>query len=425
MAQTAVPYPYPNYNSDLLAKEIVNGTYYASIKMLLKNSKTGEDRYVNVPDSPDIIEKMESGQQVKEVVEQNVSNTPIYNRDKMLEDAILPKYVNNEEDLPIIVSYAQTPQSLSYAGNQQGTLYPVARFDDGNKKFFVGVETTDTKNTDTESDDIRTFFKFKGTNKTAMFTVDMSKIYVSWLYSVGGRNFFSSGTSIYEYTETGYTKLVDIENSTVKLPFILMDGNNFYAVVYHNSKLFAINVDTGKKISTDLSSMANDKYEVSAFSANIFYAHSFLAEVKDGKISIKEKYKDWEHSNIKVRFEYLDNNLVTKYNIRHGHPKYVKSKRPSSRQEEFLGLKEGYISIENGVLFYTPDYKSYVSSGISVKNNAKIAICSDYIYLYEANRLVIVSVNKWSTKIPSSRYAELYAKNKMLDNQNPIPRIGD
>lgn len=425
MAQEITPYPFPNYDSDLIAKEIVNGTYMASIKMMIKNSQTGDERYVFVPDSVPLVEDSKKGARETNNSVEYISDTPIYNRDKILEDAVLPKYTDIDDDLAIIVSYAQCPQKLEYLGEQAGVLNQVARFHSGNEKFFVGIETTDDKETINQGDDIVTFYRFKGMEKTAMFTVDLNEIYVSWLYSVGDRNFFSSGASIYEYSSTGYTKLIDLGDAIVNLPFILMDGDSFYAVTFFDGNLIATDIDTGYKIQVDTDFSISSKYQVSAYGKNIFYTDNFLAKVEDGSIVIKDNYKKWEHSNVKVRFEYLDDNLATKFNIGHGHPIFTKSKRPSSREETLLGLKEGYISIENNVLFYTKDYKNYLTTDISIKNNAKIAIFDDYIYLYETNKLVIVKVDGWSTKIPSDKYAELFAKNKMLNSQISIPRIGD
>jgi len=441
MAQEKIPYPYPNYDDDLLAKEIINGTYYASIQMMIKNTQTGAERYISVPDS--ITDKMERGGRVDSVTATDIDpETTIYDRDKMLEDAVLPKYVDINDDLPIIVSYAQCPQKLTYVSTLNLECMSISRYDDGINKFLVAFEKTyDGSSSEDAVEDVYTLWKIVGSQKIELFHIvhsvrnddgwiDSSKTKFTplWLYSTHGRNFmYGDDNKLYEYGTSGYTELLPLNSIMEKI--IVVDDGRYYAVSHLGNELTLYDIDAKREttITTKYAGTGvGDHHWVSAYDSNMFFSeYSNVMQIKDGMLTEIVDYKPWEKSNIKMRFEYLFNNLVTDFNMKNGHPKIQNASRSSDRLEKLVGIQEGYISIFNNEIHYSPDYKNSINSKIPASSVSEIVITEDYIYFYDAGRLVIVAVDGWSTKILREEYAEFFAKNKMLDSQNKKARIGD
>lgn len=427
MAQEKVPYPYPNYNDDLLAKEIINGTYYASIQMMIKNSQTGDERYVFVPDSPEVIDDAihSKGHKPKRI-ESYDQNMSVYDRDKMLEDAVLPKYVDVDEKEPIIVSKAMTPTDISYVGELNIRYRHITRFKNNNTSFFVGVQKTSDGTSSLNLDgDVYTFFRHDGTARTKMFDVGdgTEPMSIDWIYSIGNRNFFSSFNKLYEYNESGFYHLPNASTRGA-LNIIVRDGNNYYTILTVPSQI-AKNIDSGGEI---LSSGAyyitsGVEHRVSAYKENYFFSSAYTYFVKDGVFGKYEKISGLYRNTHKVRFDYHRDRFPTDYNLRKGVHDAPKTYRPTG-ETKIIGLKEGYVAIGlDDFIYFTKNYKDFIKTGIKSKRGASIVITKDFIYFYYSNSLVVVSPDGWAYEPPDGRYYELFARNGMTNNRGIY--IGD
>ena len=435
MAQEKIPYPYPNYDTDLMAKEIINGTYMASIKMMIRNSQTGEERYVFVPDSP-IIEDMQVAKEIKEIKVEGIdSNITIYDRNKSLEDAVLPVYVDIPDKEPLIVSRAMCPQGLTYVTTTDDTYgFLIARFDDGTDDFFVGVDKTDDGSSSTNTDgDIYTFFKHVGATKTKMFDVNVDDIGTPhWLYATHKRNFFYAGGKLYEYNESGFSVAFTSELAKTKPIDNIMaaEGDNIYLLSFHDM-LRAENIITGEilELDTQQSISSNSIYYISAYSEAYFGGNSSWFYIKNGILHDNLKPKKYHKATMKVRFDYHNENKPANYNFSKGVDDAPRTRRPSSSSflllDEYIGIKEGYVAVSAKTIYFTKDYKKYINSGISADSASSIIITKNYMYFYRSGKFVIVSVDGWSYKLPDGRYAELFLKNKLADRFYDMPYIGD
>ena len=100
-----------------------------------------------------------------------------------------------------------------------------------------------------------------------------------------------------------------------------------------------------------------------------------------------------------------------------------------------LGIKEGYVVIQNGTstvigdggtsntLHYTRNYNQYIDTGIIVDTDW-LAITEDYIYVSGRGSIISVAVDGWAYEAPDGRYVRLFAE-KGLTNNYEYPIIGD
>ncbi len=440
--QINIPYPYPNYGNDLLAKEIVNGTYMASINMMIRNSKTGEERYVYVPDSPDVIEDLKTGNKPDATNINAIDDNPIvYDRNKSLEDAVLPIKKDIGDPIPLIVSTAMCPQDISYIGSidiptvsYSTYMKTVSRYDDGINKFLVTFEKTDDGSSSTNTTgDIYTFYKYIGTSKTKLFDVNVDDNGTpKFIYSIGKRNFFYSGNSVYEYSKDGLLKLLDVTINEL-VPFMLMDNGRIYIVGMHGS-IHLQDVDNGNVITSDFSASRNTTgNRSSAYDLNYFTTSDAVYYVKNGVI-YKKNSKDYFGATAKIRFDFLQSALTSKlfhYNEQHNIHKYPFARVPEYAVEYLGDSKEAFFTVSRSKeIFYTKDYVNYRSTGVSADGipllfNAHFLIANfeNYIYIIGKNKMEIFKINKWDYQIPRSDLGELFAKHDMINRG--INNIGD
>ncbi len=436
--EISIPYPHPAYDDNLLAKEIINGTYIASINMMIKNSQTGEERYVYVPDSPDIIKDMERGNEPDATDVNNVSDDPIvYDRNKSLEDAVLPVKVELGREKPMIVSTAMCPQNVEFIGtvdvsNEISTYRKnVSRYDDGINKFLVIFEKTDDgSSSENTSGDVYAFYKFSGVDKVKLFDVNVDDFGTPlFVYSINKRNFFYAGNKIYEYSEDGFTKILQVGIYEV-VPFMISDGDNVYIVGMHGT-ISLQDVDNGNIATSDFSaSSASRGNKKSAYDDAYFMTNSNTYYVDRGEIK-EIQGLDYFASDAKIRFDYIRDGKVLHYNEKHNLHDYPKASTPASKICYLGDAKEAYFSIgPSGEIYYSKNYISYKSTDIIQKGTSflynysyAIANFSDYVYTMSKTKLNVFKINKWGYPIPRSDLGELFAKHNMIDRGYPV--IGD
>ena len=444
--QIKIPYPHPNYDDDLLAKEIINGTYMASINMMIRNSQTGEERYVHVPDSPDIIKEMERGNEPDATNVNSVSDDPaVYDRNKMLEDAALPVYKDVENEEPIIISTAMTPKKIEYFGRVDvvigGTSIDddslwASRYDDGINSFLVIAEIIDDRGTGGSDDDnIVGFYKIVGLDKIKLFEFDEKEYgMMRSIYSIGKRNFIISSDSysdimtVFEYNEDGFIEIREVQGAFSEN--LLRDKNNIYLLSIikddnDNTHIKIVNIDTGEIIISDftidydirrkpIESVLNNEFEFSQSGA--YY-------IKDGKIYDKgEKYTPFA----KTRFDYIRfYGFPMNVNEKRGNYRYPKANHSYKAACRYLGdVKEAYFSAIGDSLYWSRDYVNVKK--IDIPNPTKhdsIAITKDYIYVLTYNLIDVFKVNEWGYVIPRNDMGELFAKHGMVDRGEAV--IGD
>ncbi len=250
---------------------------------------------------------------------------------------------------------------------------------------------------------------------------------IRWLYSIGYRNFFYTDDKIlYEYTKSGFTKVLDVTIGNLE-NIMVMDGDDIYLISFGSNEVKAQNIISGNIITLDSEqSTSNGSYNyVSAFNTAYFGVSPSWFYIKNGKIYDNLNPKDLHKATMKVRFDYHRTNYPTKYNLRRGIANAPKTRTPSN-SNEFLGVKEGYVIVgTDGIIYYTPNYKNYISTGISAIKESKIVITRPYIYFYRSGDLIVVSVDDWSFKVPDGRYAELFNRNKLNDKFYETVYIGD
>jgi len=441
--QVSIPYPYPNYDDDLIAKEIVNGTYMASINMMIQNSKTGEDRYTHRQVMPDILETIIDGKEPKATDVNSIDDNPIiYNRDKILEDAVLPIKKDVGRDIPMIVSTAMCPQDLNFIDTiEQKVLYStyqnsVSRYDDGINKFLVLFEkTNDGESTQNNDGDIYTFYKILGTEKTKIFDVKADDYGVPlFVYSIGKRNFFySDDNNLYEYSKDGFLKLLDVGIYEL-VPFLVIENNNIYIVGYHGN-IYLQNVDNGEIISSDYNVSRNSTDNMSsAYGFNYFRDNRNTFYVENGEIK-KLNGVSFYGASAKMRFDYLyqTRSLVhfTYFNEKNNHFDYPFSK-PPAYGILFLGdVKEAYVTVgKDGYIYFTKDYVTYKSTGIKASGKSFlyntsffIAIFEKYIYIIGMDKIDVLRVSNWAYNIPRSDLGEEFAKHDLVNRGFNV--IGD
>lgn len=428
MAQEKIPYPFPSYGSDLIAKEIVNGTYVASINMMIKNSKTGEERYVYVPSSPDVIEKMQSGEQITEVREESLDTEySHYDKNKSLEDAVLPVYVDADNKEPTIISRAMCPTGLTYVDElKESSPTPyTARYDDGTEKFLVIAKNYDKSSA---------IYKIDGMEKTELVSIpkekDTNSAIISWLCSVGGRNFFSDGISVHEYSGGGYQKVFTsslVSEKGVARQRIVRDKDDFYLVFTFADSIFLENIDTGEVLSIIANSNIGEPLvQNSAYGDNCFtLRNGTTIMVKDGVLT--EVKKGWHKSMLKYRYDYD----LSKINLRkYGVPHYPKAKPPIGIHSgtDYIGIKEGYVFArlnggETHRIYYTTDYINYIDTEVEAFVDW-IVITEKFIY-FGGSSITVMSVDGWTYKAPDGRYSEQFLRNGLSNNKFEKPYIGD
>ncbi len=437
--QISIPYPYPNYDDDLLAKELINGTYMASISMMIQNSQTGEERYVNVPDSPDIIKKLETSNEPDATNVNAIDDNPIvYDRNKSLEDAVLPIKIDVGQEKPLIVSEAMCPQDIEYLGDtelQRGLYRNVSRYDDGINKFLVVFEKTDDGSSSQNTDgDIYTFYKFVGLEKTKLFDVSVDDYGTPYfVYSIGKRNFFKAGEKIYEYSDAGFTELLTVSIGEV-VDFMIMDNDRIY-IVGMNAKASLQDVDSGNVIESDFrASRLEAGNRATAYAYNYFVAGLDTYYVENGVIKKINGDASLFNASAKVRFDYLDSNARSSFihfNEKHNIHNYPIASIPSYGTEYLEDSKEAFFSISYGSkIYYTKDYINYKDTGIEAVGHKisgyiyyRIANFEDFIYIISADTIQAFKINKWGYQIPRSDLGELFAKHDMINRG--INKIGD
>lgn len=426
MAQEIVPYPFPNYDEDLIAKEIVNGSYMASIKMLIRNSQTGAERYVYVPDTPKVIrdaeKALDNGNPRPERYDQNMS---IYDRDKMLEDAVLPKMVDVGEKLPEFVSKSMCPQGVELIATQANSYLAVTTMGRGDNTVFVGIEKTDDGDSAVNTNnDVYTFFRHNGDTKTKMFDFEeeTTNEYVRWAYSTGGRSFFAGAIKMYEFTEFGYTILNNSKSTNAK--FVIRDGDDYYTIV-SGAVTKAVNIDTGEELPLDSGeSISTSSVFTVSVKGDSFATASNYYYIKDGEFKKGTSKNRRFFADKKVRFDYHDGNYPTGYNLKNGVPNHPKARAPSSSVEH-IGLRDIFVTVgDDDNIYYTKDYQIFEDTGIKSSRNAKIVITKDFFYFQSTNKTVILKPTEWAyERPPRAEYAELYAKEKMLNSQHEEPYL--
>jgi len=438
--QINIPYPHPNYDNDLINKEIINGTYMAAISMQIRNSRTGEERYVYVPDSPDIIQKSEEGKEPDGTDVNSISDEPIiYDRNKSLEDAVLPVKVDVGQEKPMIVSTAMCPQDITYLGNIDisTSIYKnVSRYDDGINKFLVIYEKTNDGSSSQNTDgDIYTFYKYVGTDKTKLFDVSVDDYGTpTFIYSIGKRNFFfSTDGNLYEYSDAGFAKRITISIYEV-VPFMVMDGNKIYVVGMHGT-IHLQNVDNGDIITSNFSSSSSIAGSRStAYGYNYFVTNLNAYYVEDGEIKQIKGDNSFYSASAKIRFDYLDSyarSSLMHFNEKHNIYKYPFAHIPSYGTNYLEDSKEAFFSVDyNDRIFYTKDYVNYKDTGIIATGHHYsgdiyhyIANFENYVYIINYNKMDVFQINKWGYQIPRSDLGELFAKDGLINRGINI--IGD
>lgn len=430
MAQEIVPYPFPNYDEDLIAKEIVNGSYMASINMLIRNSQTGEERYVHVPNSPKVISDAEktlpNGNPRPERYDQNMS---IYDRDKILEDAVLPKYVDIGENLPEFVSRSMCPQGLEFIAQKDESYFKVGSFFQNGEYYFLSVEKTDDGQSSTNFiDDVYTFYLYNGDTKTKMFDFKESdnNTVPLFVYSIDGRNFMVAIGKVYEIFDSGFSLISDIKISGIH-SFVAKEKGDFFLVANNGATAKTQNIFTGEVKESQVTQYASsgNSLKLSAYKSNFYHADSLHFYIEDGYVRDNLTPAKYHRATRKVRFDYHDEIYPTKYNLKNGVPNHPKSRSPSG-ELTFLGNKNGVVAVgTDGNIYYTNNFQDYIDTGIYIgANDAKVVVSESYIYFNRYGKLIVMKPTSWAyERPPRGDYAEMYAKEFMLDHQHDEPYL--
>lgn len=430
--QISIPYPNPNYDDDLLAKEIINGTYIASINMMIRNSKTGEERYVHVPDSPNIIDGAENGR-LEDYTVNNLSDEPIiYDRNKSLEDAVLPVKVDVGDEIPKIVSTAMCPQDVEYIGNIEAQPFVIknySRYDDGINKFLVIYEKTDDGSSPLNFDgDIYTFYKIEGTAKTKLFDFSVDDYgRPTFIYSIGKRNFILAGGKVYEYSKDGFVERLTVSIYTL-LPFMVRDGDKIYIVGIHGN-IQLQNVDDGSIIDSGFHSDGfSNLTRASAYADNFFVEGVNTFYIEDGVLNKIKGHMSFFASTAKLRFDYLVEHYFAKYNESFNIYTYPRARLYSYYVTYLEDSKEAFFTVgQDKKIYYTKDYVNYKYTGVNTSETYfteyKIANFEDYVYIIGRKKIDVFKINRWGYVIPRSDLGEEFAKKGMINRGFNV--IGD
>lgn len=411
-SEVAVPYPNPQSSgSELMAKEMINGTFVAAIDMYIKNVKTGMERYVHVPDSK-VVDTMEGGEIVKNPTAEDIdSNTTIYNRDKMLEDAVLPKKVPVGKPLAQIISKAMCPQTVTKVGevNLGSSNYGVTHTSNGERLAIIKLESDNNTPTDS-SDDTYGLYILDGITlaKKYDFGKGISPHYLSY---VNGRSFFVDGNKIYEYGENGYSNISQFSGVN-PTKYAVCDNGNYYIL---GNKGYdtpaAINVDTGEVLLGDFTSKivgVNDDY----FSQSVDKRCMNKFCVKDGSVV---EAKRIDKATSKTRFDY-NYDLAYPYRYNESMGVYEYPIHNIGGTSEYLGsIKETYFFEYRGNLYYSKDLIRTVKEPLdSVVGFGDILLTREYFYYVKGNIAKVFEPSNWKIIVPRPEYGQEFAKEDML-----------
>lgn len=411
--EVGVPYPNPQSSGDeLMAKEIVNGTYIAAIDMYIKNVKTGMVRYVHVPDSK-VVDTMEGGGIVKNPTAEDIdSGTVIYNRDKMLEDAVLPKKVSTGKPLAQIVSKAMCPQSVEYVGEVQAS----------NNFFVINTSNGERLGYSIKEDNGNYgIYIVDGTSSEKKYELE-SGLYPYRVGYVNGRTVFAYSGSFYELREDGYSKLADYDTSYKFERYLVYDDGNYYLLGnVKTTTPIAVNVDTGDIIVGDFS--------LRIVNANINTTYHSIKDncitrlcVKDGALAIPTKF---DKITSKARFDYnYDLTHPFRYNEANGVYEYPVHSVVT--EAEYIGsIKEMYFMQNNGKLYYSKDLIKPVKAPVyeQVPSIAKILLTREYFYHISYGTVRVFEPSDWKVVVPRPEYGQEFAKEGML--RSDYNYIGD
>ncbi len=435
MAQeVSIPYPHPRYDEDLIAKEIVNGTYLASIQMMIKNTKTGEERYVAVPDSPDIIDDAQASRELnaKDAREFD-KEVETYDIDKIKELSVLPAKRKAGSTPPQIISGAMCPQGLDYVGETDLVFSYNSVGSHG--LGFIDDSIISYKKTKDNGDPYEikgnefTFYSTYGTQTEALFTLKSDDY--GYIHSI-----FSYGNELY------YTALLDSDSKVhllklnlstlAKTDLLVMDNDYARFLVEYNGELFipcedndgvyVLNIHTGKKFHSGYKSNVNG-YAFTAFARNVFHYDLAAFEIDDtGLHKIDGCIKKATGVS---RFDYILSytapnrcNYNDRYGITHEYPRIE-----NVTFFNYLGdVKEGYVAIsKNDTLAYSKDFIHFTDTGVKVdvRGINYAYITHDYIYVGNIH-VKVFKVNGWAYKAPRSDVAETMIKSGLKNGVGDI-----
>jgi len=453
MAEVKIPYPYPNYDDDLIAKEIINGTYMAAINMKIKNSQTGDERYVHVPDSRVEEKAIQNDRSIIKEPDIDTSMS-IEDRDKLLEKSIVPKYVEEPNEMPTLFYKGMCPQKVEYLATVPlGYITIFMTKPDGDRIPF-SFDTTK-----------KIGYKWVG-DKTSSFAFPQEyDDYAGKVIPISVFPVAQLGDELLLLDGHGYLRTMN-ENGVVserlrqwKIINYALTINNLhgksYGYSYTFGKFYEITKD-GERAVSGFSHAVNANFNSINFGyfANGYfsYKHENNNEITLYKITENgaiEKIRDFQANNYPSelanyydRFDYGRAYSYGKqayefsYNLKRGIPNHpsmfrsIKGRGYLKQGAPFFGTLE---RSENTTAWYSPDMNRIVDTGVLV--GSYIGMTRDYVYFNAlpdgtgVGKMVVLKIKEWGYVIPRGEYAELFAKEGMLNNlwwkDNDIPNVED
>lgn len=439
MAQIKIPYQNPTYGSDLMAKEIINGTYYAAIDMKITNTQTGHERYIRVEDS--LPEKMSRGESIERVTPTVIdSNIPRVDREKLQEDAVLPRYVDIIDSLPDIASRSQCPTGLTYVGEfEVGEVNMIF-----NKNFYATRDTMyffstdyylyDSPYTGDPGTPHHVLYKLDGTKKQKVAEFEKKYTKITWMDVSDGEIYIyaynQSNYEIYKLAGGEFVKVMDT-NSYI-LPMVVASKGNHYVIdVSDKTKAVFRSIDGGDDIDfvwrdgefridpANYSLYDDFDGEKNIAGSGVVYLMGYDKEpysiaIIDGKaVNVKErKHFKHKYSNMS-RFDFHFGRA--RFNLMVGKGSYPRA-RYGETETPIGDIRSAFI-LAYHVINYTRDFVNYVETGIVNSVAGRFSITKSHVYIVRDNRVMAIKIDGWSTVIPHAGLAELFAKEGMLDSQ--------
>ncbi|MEA1916655.1 MAG: hypothetical protein U9N42_03890 [Campylobacterota bacterium] len=411
MMRELVPYLRPNITgSELLAKEIINGSYKPAIVMTIFNPLTGESRYseskrkvcVSGCDEDGFDRRINKAQNRVDDIDDSMR---LYDREAMLQDAVLPNRVEPKNQDPIIVSKTPPINTFEYLGGfpYNTELRPFG-YVYSDKEYIVMYKPTNNYE-DTE-------LYFGDENGFILgFTINeqYDKLHFSYhdkvSYLVVNSLASKNVIDVYKFTQSGTQKICTIngyETFEVVYDTVLMDFNNrVYLVVGTNRHQILIDVNSGE-ILDDYVDGINDSRRF----YRVLHRNRYYSNVNSGYFSVKKgklEFTDTAESNGYVlrtdavtRYDYINsvNDAHERINLRNGI--YVKpyTRVNLAKHIDVLNNYDTDIAISKiddrdarfYYLYYAPDYKENINSGIKIYEIKKSIRFNNYLYIFHVNR---------------------------------------
>lgn len=431
MAQIKIPYQNPTYGSDLMAKEIINGTYYAAIDMKITNTQTGHERYVRVEDS--LPEKISRGESIESVTPRVIdSNIPSVDRERMLEDAVLPRYIDKLDSLPDIASKSQCPTGLTYLGE-----YEIGEVNVNLKRvcatkddlFFLAIDRYlyDSWYEGYVGTAHYILYRLDGLQKEVVAEFEQKETYIDWVDISDGQIFIKTseraGSVLYRLDGSTFVKVMDVSADILSM-VIASGGKHYVADVSNATKVIfrciegCGNLEYAWRDEDERATM--DSYTRKSI-AGAGFTTSFskttaIAIIDSKAINVKAR-RDFKHLYASFsRFDYDGHRA--RYNDMMGKVGYPKSKyNPMSWFRNIGAIRSEIISNILGKVGYTRDFVNEIDSGIVWSNYSDYAITKSHLYFFDEEKIMAIKIDGWSTVIPDARYGELFAKEGLLDSQ--------